>query len=293
MDSLQVSRLRVLAAAGVLVAALVFAGRYLLPVGTPQSAGSSVQPRATALTRGEVVVHVVGAVRRPGLYRLPIGSRVADAVARAGGPARRADTQLVNLAAPIADGQQVVVPRSQPPAAPGYGASAEQHPSGPVHLSTATLEELDALPGIGPVTAQKILDYRRQHGAFSSVEEEWTQCHLPHATVRAALDSLAGSEQYRRLALGGALLRRHRRSWCREPSERSWAESRATELLRAIRRPRCCNARAVVECLKQTKRQGPRRRTPSSRERPVYFRHGRNGLLTSGPSLVQIVPFLT
>jgi competence protein ComEA len=123
-----------------------------------------------------VVVDVVGAVRRPGLYRLEQGSRIADAVARAGGVTRKADLSLVNLAAPLADGEQVVVPkRGAPgtaPAAGGAGAAAGQAaPTGPVHLSTATLDQLDALPGVGPVTAQKILDYRTKHGAFTSVDE--------------------------------------------------------------------------------------------------------------------------
>ena len=114
-----------------------------------------------------IVVDVAGAVRRPGLYRLPHGSRVADAIARAGGLTRRAQRSAVNLAAPIADGQQVLV------AAAGggtVGASAPAGSSGPVSLSSATAEQLDALPGIGPVTAQKIVQYREQHGPFTSVE---------------------------------------------------------------------------------------------------------------------------
>ena len=113
-------------------------------------------------------MHVVGAVRQPGLYRLAHGSRVADAVARAGGPARRADLSLVNLAAPLADGLQVVVPLKPAAGAPSSaGATAE----GPVHLNVATLEQLDSLPGVGPVTAQKILDHREKHGAFTSLDE--------------------------------------------------------------------------------------------------------------------------
>jgi competence protein ComEA len=121
------------------------------------------------------VVDVVGAVRRPGLYRLQQGARIADAVARAGGPTAKADLALINLAAPLADGEQVVVPKrgaAAPSGAPsGTGGSAGVPSSGAVHLSTATLEQLDSLPGIGPVTAQKILDYRQKHGAFTSVDE--------------------------------------------------------------------------------------------------------------------------
>ena len=120
-----------------------------------------------------VVVDVEGAVRRPGLVRLAPGSRVADAVARAGGTTRLADRTGVNLAAPVSDGQQVLVPRRG--AAGGVaavpGAAGGPAASGPVSLTSATAEQLDALPGVGPVTAQKILDYRAQHGSFHSVDE--------------------------------------------------------------------------------------------------------------------------
>jgi competence protein ComEA len=123
-----------------------------------------------------VVVDVVGAVRRPGLYRLAQGDRVADAVARAGGATRKADLALVNLAALVSDGEQVVVPRRGAPVAaagaPGGAASGTSGiPTGPVHLNSATIEQLDALPGVGPVTAQKIIAYRQTHGAFTSVDE--------------------------------------------------------------------------------------------------------------------------
>src|SRR3954471_4362011 len=127
-----------------------------------------VQARAAPAQLRAVVVDVEGAVRRPGLVRLGASSRVADAVTRAGGFARGADRSGVNLAAPVSDGQQVLVPRV------GAASSAPGAPSGsraPVSLSTATVEQLDALPGVGPVTAQKIVDYRAAHGAFRSVEE--------------------------------------------------------------------------------------------------------------------------
>ena len=119
-----------------------------------------------------LVVDVEGAVRRPGLMRLRSGSRVADAVARAGGFGRKADRSAVNLAAPVADGQQVLVPRAGAPP-PGGGASAAGTggAGGPVSLSSATAEQLDTLPGIGPVTAQKIVSFREQHGAFHSVDD--------------------------------------------------------------------------------------------------------------------------
>ena len=139
--------------------------------------------RAEPAPARTLVVHVVGAVRRPGLYRLRDGSRVDDAVRRAGGARANAELAALNLAAPVADGQQVVVPARGAAAAsaagvPGASAAGAAGTDGAipasgekVHLNSATLEQLDTLPGIGPVTAQKILDYRTANGAFASVEE--------------------------------------------------------------------------------------------------------------------------
>jgi hypothetical protein len=153
MTLLDLPRVRTVAAAGALLLALVFAARILLPAGAPRSNGAPAPSPPRAAPQSVVVVHVVGGVRRPGLYRLPLGSRIDDAVRRAGGPTRRAETQLVNLAAPIADGQQVVVPVREPAAGRGVGDGSSL-PSGPVHLNTATLADLDALPGVGPVTTE-------------------------------------------------------------------------------------------------------------------------------------------
>ena len=116
-----------------------------------------------------ILVDVAGAVARPGLYHLPQGARVADAVARAGGLTRKAERSAVNLAAPVSDGQQVLVAaRGSPGAASGSGAASGA--GAPVSLSSATAEQLDALPGVGPVTAQKIIAYRKVHGPFTSIE---------------------------------------------------------------------------------------------------------------------------
>jgi competence protein ComEA len=165
------ARRRVLVAALALLVALLLAGRHLTRAGAPteRPVAARVEPLSVN-SAPKLVVHVVGAVRRPGLYRLPDRSRIADAVTRAGGPTRRADLSAVNLAAPVADGLQVVVPARAPPDKAGADPPPSD-PQGPVHLNTATLEELDALPGVGPVTAQKILDYRQQHGAFASLDE--------------------------------------------------------------------------------------------------------------------------
>jgi competence protein ComEA len=169
------SRRRALAGALLLAATLFVAGRYLAGAGAPSSAASPAEQPLEAVEAAPpaaLVVHVVGAVRRPGLYRLREGARIADAVAQAGGATRRADVSLVNLAAPVADGVQVVVPRRAPAGSGDGSASAgPTTPAGPLHLNTATLEQLDELPGVGPSTAQKILDFREEHGAFTSIDE--------------------------------------------------------------------------------------------------------------------------
>jgi competence protein ComEA len=119
---------------------------------------------------GDVVVDVTGAVERPGVYRLPAGSRVTDALQRAGGAAPRAALEAVNLAARLADGQQVVVPEEGPGGtAVASGAAAAE--DGPISLGTATVEQLDTIDGIGPVTAQDIVQFRDQHGGLSTVDQ--------------------------------------------------------------------------------------------------------------------------
>jgi competence protein ComEA len=161
-----------------LLVLLGVAGSRLAGVGAtqgPSAAGSLVRSddggASTATDTGapRLVVHVVGAVRRPGLFRLQEGARVADAVERAGGPTRRADLSVVNLAAPLADGQQVIVPRRGP--AGSASAAGSVAPGRKVSLAVATVEQLDELPGIGPITAQKIVDWRASHAPFGSVED--------------------------------------------------------------------------------------------------------------------------
>lgn len=168
--------------------ALAVAGKRLAAAGTataPARAGPLLEaaaPGRTLARRSEaaaparLVVHVVGAVQRAGLYRLPEGARVADAVARAGGTTQLADLTAVNLAAPLVDGQQVVVVARVAARAAESGARATSAPVAPaagrkVSLGAATAADLDALPGIGPVTAQKIVDWRAAHGPFRSVED--------------------------------------------------------------------------------------------------------------------------
>jgi competence protein ComEA len=142
---------------------------------TPASAGGSA---ATAGSGGaDLLVQVAGEVARPGVYRVPAGSRVTDAVARAGGLTRRADQAGVNLVARVQDGQQVIVPRHGAAGAAtalGGGAAAGTAgaaATGPISLSSATAAQLDTLDGIGPTLAQRIVDYRQSHGGFSSVDQ--------------------------------------------------------------------------------------------------------------------------
>jgi competence protein ComEA len=142
--------------------------------------GPSAATRPTSASGRELYVDVAGAVRRPGLYRLPAGSRVAAAVERAGGLSRRAERTGVNLAAPLADGQQVVVPVRGSAGAVGAGGAAASGASGPasaggaggtISLSTASEAELETIDGIGPALAGRIIEYRDTHGGFHSIDE--------------------------------------------------------------------------------------------------------------------------
>jgi len=174
VPELPFTRRHALVGAAILAAVLFVGGRVFSHAGAAAPAPPlQVAPlTTTAAAPTEVVIDVAGAVRRPGLYRIAQGARVADALRRAGGATRRADLSLVNLAQLVADGEQVLIPRRGEAAAPsGAAAGASGAPTGPIHLNSATVEQLDTLPGVGPVTAQKIVDYRAKHGAFSSVDE--------------------------------------------------------------------------------------------------------------------------
>ena len=141
--------------------------------GAPDGAGSGTVRIGRSRDAG-ALVHVAGAVRRPGVYRLRAGARVEDAVQRAGGARASADVNAINLAAKVADGQQVVVPRRAAPRGAVAVAGSRGRAVGgaaPVSLNTATLEQLDTLDGVGPATAQKILDWRTQNGGFRSVDD--------------------------------------------------------------------------------------------------------------------------
>ena len=133
--------------------------------------GSSAGGVSVSSAGGDIVVDVTGAVRRPGVYRLPSGARVVDAVQRAGGPTTSALLEAINRAARLTDGQQVVVPVMRPGGNTAVSASGAAAESGPISLGSATVDQLDTIDGIGPVTAQKIVEYRDQHGGLTSVDE--------------------------------------------------------------------------------------------------------------------------
>jgi competence protein ComEA len=170
LHGLTVAQRRVLGAVVVAAALAFFVGPRLLHGGSRTVAAPPLRPprAARAHSAVQVVVDVAGAVRRPGLYHLARNARVADAIAAAGGALPRAEIDAVNLAAPVADGVQVLVPRR---GADTGAAGAAGGAAGPVDLNSATAEQLDALPGIGPSTAAKIVAYRQEHGAFRSLSE--------------------------------------------------------------------------------------------------------------------------
>ena len=142
-------------------------------IATIAAAGQSPPSGRGAGSAGTpVVVDVSGAVKRPGVYRLTTEDRVEDALERAGGATRRADLSAINRASKLEDGRQILVPtRGKPAPTTSATAAAPATSSGPVNLNTATLEQLETLDGVGPATAQKIVDYREQHGGFKSVDE--------------------------------------------------------------------------------------------------------------------------
>ncbi len=168
LPALGVSQRRAIAVVVVLAIALVLGPRVLGHGGARAPAVALIRPAKPArVSQAKLVVDVVGAVRRPGLHRLERGTRIADAVAAAGGATAKADLALVNLAAPLADRGQIVVPFRGAAGA----ASRAGSPTAPLDLNTATLEQLDGLPGIGPATAAKIVGFRQAHGPFHSLEE--------------------------------------------------------------------------------------------------------------------------
>lgn len=170
----ELSRSQVVVYGAIAVALLLVGGRAIRSEGGEGAAAAAVSTPngsgdfSVSSSGGDVVVDVAGAVRRPGVYRMPAGARVVDAIDRAGGAAGDAMLEGINRAARLADGQQVVVPERGPA---GTSAAAAASEAGPISLGSASLEQLETIDGIGPVTAAKILEYRDQHGGLASVDQ--------------------------------------------------------------------------------------------------------------------------
>lgn len=159
----------------VLATGVPITGAADAPIGPPVSEGDTAGVGGQERGVTEIVVHVTGLVRRPGLVRLPAGARVADAIDEAGGITRRRAEGSVNLARVLTDGEQIVVTEAAPqtsagPAPPSVGSGGTAG-AAPLDLNAATLEQLDGLPGVGPVLAGRILQWRSTHGRFRSVDE--------------------------------------------------------------------------------------------------------------------------
>jgi competence protein ComEA len=130
---------------------------------------ASQSPSATGT--GRLTVHVAGEVRRPGVYSFDEGARIVDAVRAAGGFTRKADRTAVNLARLLVDGEQILVPRRAPGGSAASTSTATGSTSDPININTATAAQLEELPGVGEVLAQRIIDYREQHGPFTKPED--------------------------------------------------------------------------------------------------------------------------
>lgn len=145
----------------------------LLPVAGTASDRSSTAIASTSTTAARVVAHAAGAVVHPGVYELRAGARVTDLIDAAGGPTPDADVDRLNLAAPVTDGERVYVPRigEAMPSVRSASGAATGEVAGPLDLNTATLEQLDELPGVGPATAKAIIDERDRRGGFRSVDD--------------------------------------------------------------------------------------------------------------------------
>jgi competence protein ComEA len=187
----EISRAQLVAYAALAILVVALGVRYMQrqqPPSVPAAGGAAAaaggRPDGSSAVRiapprsQTTFVHIAGAVRHPGVYRLPAGARVQDAVRRAGGVRRGGDANAINLAAKVVDGQQVVVPSrggtaagGSLPAADGAAPAGAASPGPPISLNNATAEQLDTLDGVGPATAAKIIAWRTQHGGFRSIAD--------------------------------------------------------------------------------------------------------------------------
>lgn len=186
------SRSQLVVYGAIAVALLLLGARWLRSADQAEAGFGGVEDGSPSIELerggGELVVHVAGEVHDPGVYRLPAGSRVTDAVERAGGATSEALPDSINLAAKLADGQQVVVPgKVTDGAVMGTGSAAAD---GPISLGSATVEQLDTIEGIGPVTAADILAFRDEHGGVGSIDDLDQISGIGPATMDALRDRL-------------------------------------------------------------------------------------------------------
>jgi competence protein ComEA len=198
----QLSRAQLLVYGAIAIAVLLLGARWLSSSGAQASSGgfggvTTARPSgdpsvAVDQTAGGLVVHVAGEVRKPGVYRLAAGSRVTDAVERAGGVTSQGSPDSINLAAKLADGQQVVVPATAGAggAVAGATVASDAAADGPISLGSATVEQLDTIEGIGPVTAADIIEFRDEQGGLSSIDELDQMSGIGPATMEALRDRL-------------------------------------------------------------------------------------------------------
>ncbi len=195
----ELSRSQLVVYGAIAVALLLLGARWLRSADDAEAGFGGVEAAAdeapVELERGggAIVVHVAGEVSDPGVYQLPAGSRVTDAIERAGGVSAAGAPDAINLAATVADGQQIVVPaRAKGPVGAGgttaLGAAGVE--DGPISLGTATVEQLDTIEGIGPVTAADIIGFRDEHGGLSSIDELDQISGIGPATMEALRDRL-------------------------------------------------------------------------------------------------------
>ena len=180
----------------VLVAVLGGAGLWYArslpkPVTIAEAAPSAAQQRsASASPAVMLIVDVAGAVHQPGVYEFAEGDRVIDAIERAGGPMPKADLSLLNLAAPLADGTQILVPKAGPPGAVVPGGGAPGSAGSLLNINTASATELETLSGIGEVLAATIVEYRDQNGPFASVDDLLDVSGIGPATLEEIRDQV-------------------------------------------------------------------------------------------------------
>ena len=155
----------------VVIVAIGFVRRPEPPRVVVQAAAPATRPIASPPVPERLVVHLSGEVIMPGVYRLPVGARIEDALKAAGGATESGDIHRLNLAARLADGQQIMVPKRANPLLVSAPADIASPTPGRINLNLASVAELDRLPGVGPVTAQRIVAFREQHGPFTSIDQ--------------------------------------------------------------------------------------------------------------------------